>query len=309
MGNNKALYQSFFENHIDLFPISMYPWFLDVSTDGNWDVSILKKGNNVLAVWPYYLKRKWGLNYITMPELTKWVGPIISPKIGPAKINSCLSSLFQALPKVVFIDQNFPYAIEDWSPFHWLGMKQEIKYSYQIDLNQSTESIYNNLNNSYQKTIQSFNKDDFSIVKNQNIDAFYQAHSEMFKRKGSAVPFSKDTLQKQYNACIDQNAGALYNIQDATGHVYSSVFIIWDKHTWYTHLITDDVEKRKSGASIFLMYNLIKEAKQSGKSTFDFEGSMIKPIQKVRKNFGAKRIAYHRAFKYANPLLSLIKKG
>ena len=55
----------------------------------------------------------------------------------------------------------------------------------------------------------------------------------------------------------------------------------------------DDPTLRGSGASILLVWEIIQFVrKELGLLEFDFQGSMIQGIERVRRQFGAKQVPY-----------------
>lgn len=64
-----------------------------------------------------------------------------------------------------------------------------------------------------------------------------------------------------------------------------------DQHTVYYLLGGGDPELRTSGATSLLMWEGIRWASEQGKQ-FDFEGSMVEPIERFFRSFGARQIPY-----------------
>ena len=65
----------------------------------------------------------------------------------------------------------------------------------------------------------------------------------------------------------------------------------------------DDPELRNSGAGVLLVWEAIQYTKNElGLNIFDFEGSIIKPIERVRRQFGTKQIPYFNISKYNSKL-------
>ncbi len=307
MKSNQKIYKDFFGQCRDVFPVSMHPWNLDVMTDGKWDAVILQKGTDVHAVWPYYLKKKYGIAYITMPVLTKWMGPVFNPKIGQQKRASIIREMMDQFPSVSYQDQNFPYENIDWSPFEWVGLEQSIKYSFRIDLRQGISALKSGMIKQYQKIIDQFPAEAFKIYRDDDIVGFYAKSKDIFHQQGLNIPYSLDQLSSQFKASEVHDQGALFSIKDGDGQIHSSVFLLWDDTSCYTHVIVDDKALRSSKASFYLIWYLMLFAKDTlQKDFFDFEGSMIKGVQEVRKNFGALPVMYHRAFKYKHGLLKLL---
>lgn len=308
MSGNQEKYIQFFEENKASFPISMYPWYLDVVAQGKWDASIVEKGNNILGVWPYYIKRKWGFNYLPMPHLTKWMGPLLAIKIGKTKVAGYAKILFDGLPKRALLEQNFPYTVDDWSPYHWLGLQQEVKYSFCIDLSITEDAILDNMNTEYSNKITQFDATNFSIFEDDDIERFYALNENTYTSKGLAIPYSFDVLERQYNALKKHGHGTIFSISDKDNNIISSVLMVWDMHHAYTHIICDDVNFRHTNASIYIIWYLMKYAKNDlSKKVFDFEGSMIKSVQKVRKNFGALPKAYHSVSHSSNRFVSMLR--
>jgi hypothetical protein len=56
-------------------PVFARDWWLDaVCGEDNWEVALIENNGEILASFPYYIKRKFGINAITMPKLTQNAG-------------------------------------------------------------------------------------------------------------------------------------------------------------------------------------------------------------------------------------------
>ena len=74
---NKEKYIQFCEQN-DFVPIFSQPWWMDaVCIDGYWDVLLYEKNEEILGALPYYVKKKFGLSYITQPQFTQNNGVVI----------------------------------------------------------------------------------------------------------------------------------------------------------------------------------------------------------------------------------------
>src|SRR5208337_4714473 len=58
------------------------PWWLNAVAFGQWNEIIIKNGNEVMARFPYVLKKMHNLTYITMPQLTQTLGPWLKQADG-----------------------------------------------------------------------------------------------------------------------------------------------------------------------------------------------------------------------------------
>ena len=73
--------------------------------------------------------------------------------------------------------------------------------------------------------------------------------------------------------------------------------MVWDDYTAYYLIGGADPELRNSGASSLLLWEAIQFAAQVSR-TFDFEGSMLKPVERFFRAFGAIQQPYMQVKKY-----------
>ena len=71
----------------------------------------------------------------------------------------------------------------------------------------------------------------------------------------------------------------------------SAIYIVWDANSAYYLLGGSDPNFRSSGANSLLLWEAIKFASGVTKR-FDFEGSMIEPIERYFRGFGATQKPY-----------------
>ncbi len=68
-------------------------------------------------------------------------------------------------------------------------------------------------------------------------------------------------------------------------------YVVWDRHAAYYLLGGGDPELRTSGASSLLMWEAILRAREVT-DVFDFEGSMLKPVERFFRAFGGHQTPY-----------------
>jgi hypothetical protein len=68
---------------------------------------------------------------------------------------------------------------------------------------------------------------------------------------------------------------------------------VWDRHAAYNLLGGADPQLRTSGASSLLMWESIVRARERT-DVFDFEGSMLQPVERFFRSFGARQTPYLR---------------
>ena len=122
-------------------PIFSQPWWMDaVCVDGYWDVLLYEKNGEVLGALPYYVKKRFGLSYVTQPQFTQNNGVVIKylenlkyeKKLAYEK--EVMTALVEQLEQmsIVYYQQSFNFRYTNWLPFYWKGYKQTTHYTYQI---------------------------------------------------------------------------------------------------------------------------------------------------------------------------------
>ena len=79
--------------------------------------------------------------------------------------------------------------------------------------------------------------------------------------------------------------------QDEADRIHAVAYIVWDEHAAYYLLGGSDPDLRTSGAASLLMWEAIMRARRVT-DVFDFEGSMLKPVERFFRAFGARQTPY-----------------
>ncbi len=300
---NREQYIQFIKQVPD-FPVFLQPWYLDaVVGNGNWEVVFAKRKERTVAVLPYFLKKKGVFKYITMPHFVKHMGTVILPEYRKIKYEHVFQEeLISQLPKINYFIQDFHPSITNWLPFYWKGYHQTTRYTYRLEDLSDTGKVFSGINRNMRRNIKKANQQ-VEIVHDLPITRLFEMLKKGFDRQKIAFPFSLAFFEKHIESLKWNNACKLFFAIDKKGVLHSASCLIWDNQTAYYHLAGDDPEKRESGASILLTWEAIKYTAEVLKlEVFDFEGSMLKNIEAIRRQFGATQIPYHRVWKYHSHL-------
>jgi hypothetical protein len=309
--NNKIEYRLFCDEEKDL-PIFFRDWWLDSVTDpSEWDVVLVKKDKNIIAVFPFFKAKKHGFNFIVQPKLTQFSGPWIKYPDN-MKYNSKLSyekkifnEIIEKLPDFDLMDINFHYSIENWLPFYWKGYKQSTRYTYLIEDLTNLDEVYSNFQSNIKSDIKKAEKV-VTITPTDNLQKFYELNSSTFKRQGIDMSYSYEYLRRMDNIHKANDSRRITFAVDEKGNVHSAIYVVWDKNSAYYLMSGSDPEFRSSGATSLLLWEAIQFA-STVVNKFDFEGSMIEPIEKFFKGFGAVQKPYFNISKSNSILLNIAR--
>jgi hypothetical protein len=177
-------------------------------------------------------------------------------------------------------------------PFYWAGYRLELRYTYRLEDLASQEALWEGLSGKTRTEIRKARKQ-VEVDGNLELDRLYAVWSKTFGRQGLSPPVSFAELERLDAACAARDARAMLFARDEAGRVHAVAYVVWDAGTAYYLLAGADPELRASGASSMLLWESIMRAR-AVTDVFDFEGSMLKPIERVFRSFGGRQTPYLR---------------
>lgn len=304
---DKEKYRKFCKENLSI-PVFSKDWWLDaVCGENNWEVALIEKNGEILASFPYYIKKKFGFKAITMPRLTQTAGIRIEYP-GKQKYEHRLAyekeiifELVDKLPRVPIFRQNFHYTFTNWQPLCWKGFNQTTCYTYVIDDLDNLEAVFGNFSKTTRKNVKKASRL-FEVCSNGNIEEFCAINKKVFDRQGLSYPYSLAFLKRIDNACTQNNCRKIFFARDGNGKIYSAIYIIWDAESAYLLMSGSEPELRGYNGKTLLVWEAIKYAATVTKK-FDFEGSMIERIAEYNRQFGAIPKPYYYIYR-ENPVIS-----
>ena len=303
----KNIYRTFADSEISL-PIFLQPGYLDaVAGEDGWDVVVIQINNEVKAAHPYLVS-----NFLLGPVL---IQPIFSQYLGPYLASSVTSDkdkqkylmmIVESLPNFKYYNQNWSQNMLNWLPFHWHGFIQTTRYTYSIDLNSSKEVLWNNLSSSYRNKIRKALKGNYLITTNCKSIDFFKLQLDVFKRQNLSSPIELNKFLIFDKRLSETNKKIIICCKNNNGELLSAAYLLFDSNRCYLNMFGESNESRNLSAGIYLIWESILYAKEIlGVKIFDFQGSMIRPIEITRRDFGANQEPYFNIYKANNYLFKL----
>ncbi|EHI99332.1 hypothetical protein CDLVIII_2733 [Clostridium sp. DL-VIII] len=295
---NKVLYRELckFENSIPIFSLD---WWMDaVCGEENWDVILVQKGGQIMAALPYYFIGTKNNIRILQPKLTQtngiWIKYPKNQKYSTRlsyekKIIEEIANKLEKLP-IIRYEQNFKYTFTNWLSLYWRGFKQTTRYSYVIENLTDLDKIFKEFDSSKRQNIRKAEKL-IKVKEDLNIEEVYRLSKMAFTKQGIQIPYSLEFLKRLDYACNVHKSRKIFYAEDFSGRIIAAIYIVWDEESAYYIAGGEDPEFKKSQAIVLLIWEAIKfSSKRTNK--FDFEGSMIKPIERFFSSFGAEQKQY-----------------
>ncbi|WYL96978.1 MAG: GNAT family N-acetyltransferase [Gloeotrichia echinulata IR180] len=270
-------------------------WWLDAVAPKTWNAVEICQDGRIVARLPYIVNLKMGLRYLTMPPLTQTLGPWLAPSKAKyakqlAQQKDLMTSLIEQIPPYDYFCQNFHFSITNWLPFYWHGFQQTTRYTYIIEDLNGSDNIWANFQENIRREIRKAQKK-VKVYNDSDIEKFLALNHLTFKRQNKNLPYSRELVKRLDAACAEHQARRIFFAEDAQGRIHAAIYIVWDENSAYYLMGGSDPELRNSGATSLLMWEAIQFASTVTKK-FDFEGSMIEPIERFFRGFGARQIPY-----------------
>lgn len=283
------------------------PWWLDAVAPGQWESAEIMKDGRIIARLPYIKTKRMGFKLIGVPEYTQTLGYWIDNTGAKnarkyARCKDLLSELLERLPKGYNVDLSLDHVCEYLFPFKWSGFSLQMAYSYRLEDIHDVDLIWKGIGENIRTDIKKAQKL-VAIEDNHPIDDLVLMQKKAFERQGRNYHADYEMLSRLDKVLIEHNARKLLCAVDAEGRLHAASYFVFDSNCCYYLIGGGDPELRSSGASSLLIWEGIKFASTVSKS-FDFEGSMIEPIERFFRAFGGVPTPYWRVTKL-NPFLSL----
>src|SRR5262249_38128200 len=123
------------------------------------------------------------------------------------------------------------------------------------------------------------------------VEEVYRMVLLTFSRQGLRPKYDLTLLRRLDAAARQFGSCRILHAQDAQGNIHAGIYIVWDESSAYYLLGGADPRFRTSGAHSLLMWEAIRFASTVSRS-FDFEGSMVEPIERFFRSFGARQVPY-----------------
>lgn len=290
-------------------PLFIKDWWLDaVCGQQGWDVVLSLSGETIKAAWPFQKVKKVGFTLLNMPSLTSNWGPWInypSDQKYASRLSSehqIIAELIKQLPVFDYFNQRFRYTVANGLPFYWKDFSLTTRYTYVLENLAASDELWNNLNSSTRSQIRKAEKN-LRVSESEDILSLYQFTSANFARQKSKVPYSLAFISSLYAACTAKSCGKLFVALDENNQVQASLFLVWDNQSAY-YLAGGTKADATGGAFSLLMWHAIQFA-GSVTQRFDFEGSMLEPVERFFRTFGSTQVPYLQVRKFNSTLLKL----
>ena len=252
---------------------------------------IFDKLDRLQGGFQLFRQRLWGLTIFRNAPFTPFSGPFLTngKKKNPVAILEEKRKLLNAMAG--FLDKksyallfiSFDRHIEDILPFYWRGFKVIPGYTYIVDLKKSIDNIWKDMSQTRRNDISKAKRDGLEARLITDRNAIYSLVCGTFDRKDKEL--DTHTLQNiLFKYANKQNSYAFITYKE--DRPLACCFVIIGGDIAYYLLGGYNYVEKHHGAGALAIISAIEYAKFLGMRWFDFEGSVIQPIERFFRGFG-----------------------
>ncbi len=307
-----TLYRKFCKKHPQL-PVYLQAAWLEAAAGGSeWGIALVEKGGEVVAAQPWFLKRKWGQSLCYQPFLVPYLGPWIVYPEGQ-KVSTRLSwekelmsKLIRQLPPYGMFVQSFRPEVANWLPYFWAGFHQSTRYTYRLALDKTEDELFAGLTESMRRQVKKGGKNT-RVQETGLLETVYRLKELAYLATGKRFHIPLSYARDIFSVADAAGRSRVLEARDEDGNLHAALWLSWDAHCTYYLMGASHPEHKNSGAMSLLMWEAIRQARNTSRY-FDFEGSMIEPVERFFRGFGAEQVSYFEVSRITSPVMRLWKK-
>jgi hypothetical protein len=264
-------------------------WWLDAVAPGRWRPHTVTEGGSVVAAWPATVRpTRWG-EVLEGAPLTPFLGPLMRLPDNVvqhwAEQQRLLGALLEEIGPVAAIDARCHPEFDYWTPLRWHGFAQTTTYTWRLEDISDTEAVFARTRENVRREVRKAAKRGVSVGPG-GLEELLAVHAHTAAQQGIAgASVSRATLRRIDEAAAPRDARSILVARDADGHVHAGAYLVHDARYTYYLVGGSDASVRNSGAMSATIWAGIELASARG-GGFDFEGSMLRPIERFFRAFG-----------------------
>lgn len=292
-------------------PLFAQAWWLDAVAGEAWDAVVAYQGGLMVGALPFAIRRRWGFTLLIQPKLTQTLGPWLRPtqKSYPKSLaheKDVLGALADGLPHYHYYAQNWHCDRQNWLPFYWRGFQQTTRYTYRLQGLSDETAVWKGLQENIRREIRKARERcQLTVRPARDLDEFLALNRKTFERQGRSLPYSRELVARIDEAAAACGARDCLVAVDPEGNCHAGAYIVRQGETAYYLMGGGDPALRNSGATSLVLWEAIRNQPVSV-DTFDFEGSMVEPIERFFRAFGAKQTPYSHVTRTRSSLFSAL---
>ncbi len=277
---------------------------------------IFEDDKQMFGFFHLYFAKVGGLTFIKNPPYVPNIGLCFTNKSSNKanalsynkKVMELLAEFIESLSYSV-LSIALPPGHNDTQPFFWKEFKVIPNYTYHLDLSHTEEEIEKGFSPEHRNSLKKAIRENVEVKETNDPQTVKDLVMNTFSRKNKGL--NEANIQNiLFDLANKDNSFAFAAYHN--GKPVAASFCLYDRNECYYLLGGYDKDSKHQGAGILCIQKSISKAKSMGLKIFDFEGSMIREVEKYFRSFGPELVPYYTINKAKVPFeiaLKFIKRG
>ncbi len=281
-------------------------WWLEAATDGQFEVVEVVTGGRIVGRLPFHKTKRFGLEFIRMPELTYFMGPAIDEGEGSSNTRflkrlQITRELLERLPRVSWQYVKCHSGVTEVIAFQSLGFRTYVQFTHELPPH-PVNVLWRQMRNKTRNVIRRA-EESFSVTELSDPFEFLRFFERNLELEGQTNRLDGALCRQILPASLDRQRGRILAARDSKNQIVAANFCVWDDISSFYLMSTRSHDSGNSAISL-LIWEAIKESARRG-LVFDFAGLGNKGSVLLYSGFGARVCSRYAALR-ARPMARMI---
>jgi lipid II:glycine glycyltransferase (peptidoglycan interpeptide bridge formation enzyme) len=273
------------------------PWWLSAVTEGRYEESVVKQGNDIVGRLPYVRTRRGPFLTLRMPPFTHVLGPAVDAGVGKPQTRlmrrlSITRSLIDQLPPNSYFHQHLDpsldngFANADGLAFQERHFMVAPQYSFEVDCRQTLDDIWAAM---HQKTRQPIRRaeEKYSVRIVDDPQCFIDFYLKNANAWGQVNRIEFKFFSSLFSECRARECGVILGAFNNDATPVAMTYLVWGHGIMYYLLSTRSPYVRDYGAVSLLLWSAMKQAHKIG-FALDLDGVYSSGTARFLSSFGGR---------------------
>ena len=224
-----------------------------------------------------------------------WEGPL---KADFSDYYAHVETLAALVKATKSFDYTFHPSVPSWMPFHWLGLHEQTAYTYVIPA-AAKDSWWDAADSRIRRAARRGLKGGVTIREGSagsaaDVASCYKLANMPFTSRGARPLMSEERFCRLVAALAAHDMVRIWFAEETGKGATSAAAVLYDWQAAY-FVFNGSSPHAEAGSNASLLAQIIQDALNRGLD-FDFEGSMIKPVETFYRRFGGELRPYSRIY-------------